>query len=389
MTTQTPQELLAEFIKNNATETVTVKEGSYLIALTETNSLVIPPSEVIDPPIPPVDPPVTDTVQGFAKADNVTGGKGGTSIVVTNTNASGTGSLSAAIAVNSPRIITFTPGLTGTIKWELVNYIQYDNITIDGAGADITISGMSLSVQTAQAKPVNNVIIKNLTFKGTYNDRNAIAIEYSSTRVWVDHCTFIDNSRGEYTGQGFAVWGRGQTIGFTGITCSWCKFSTPNIKGAIVGESPDSVNCQMRVSFHHNWFDGTASRNPRVHGTGVLVHAWNNYIANWVEVGCAISSGSDFLSEGNYFDNSVKTAYQSQAIDAFYGVPTPPSATYFNPNSCNHISDSLNAINGGLVPTEETFGTFPRNKITYDYVLEPATPSLKNKIMANAGANKG
>jgi hypothetical protein len=91
--------------------------------------------------------PVTDsTVQGFAAADGVTGGSGGANLVVTNLNYSGEGSLKAAIEKSGTRTITFSPGLSGTIHFSGVVYVPNDDVTIDGLGASIAISGYYQSV---------------------------------------------------------------------------------------------------------------------------------------------------------------------------------------------------------------------------------------------------
>ncbi|MDD5633312.1 MAG: CARDB domain-containing protein, partial [Methylococcales bacterium] len=109
-------------------------------------------------------------IQGFAAAAGVTGGAGGQNTVVTNCNGdSSAGSLKAAIAVNATRTITFKQGMTCTINWTgpYVVYVNYPNMTIDGKGANITISGMSLSVFKSNGTPINNIIIRNLTFANT------------------------------------------------------------------------------------------------------------------------------------------------------------------------------------------------------------------------------
>ena len=253
----------------------------------------------------------------------VTGGAGGKNIVVTNLNENGAGSLKAAIATSGTRTITFTPGLTGTINWAGLAYVNYPNMTIDGAGAHITIAGMSLNVFKGNETAIDNVIIRNLTFAHTLPDRNAINIEFRTTRVWIDHNTFYDNSRGNYTGQGVNVWNTGgnNLTGWTGITVSWNHFEAPNIKSLLVGEQNDAQNCQMRVSVHHNWFDNVDARNPRVHGTGVLVHAWNNYVYGWKEYGMGASYGPDLLAENNYFENTNAT--YKVAIDGAYAYSLP------------------------------------------------------------------
>ena len=86
----------------------------------------------------------------FASAGGITGGSGGKSIVVTNLNDSSSGSLRNALNTPGPRIITFTPGLTGTLKISNTHIdVPYGDFTLDGAGAKITISGHSIYLSSS------------------------------------------------------------------------------------------------------------------------------------------------------------------------------------------------------------------------------------------------
>lgn len=310
-------------------------------------------------------------VQGFAAAAGVTGGAGGMNIVVTNLNESGAGSLKAAIATSGARVITFTPGLTGTIKWTNVAYVDYDNMTIDGRGAKITISGYSLSVFKSKETAVRNVIIRNLTFDNTEPGRNAIFIEYGSRDVWVDHCTFRNNNTTGSVGQGIAVWDRGLGLGgLTGITISWNKFEAVNMKAVLISAADDYTKISAQVSLHHNWFDNISSRSPRL--GPVTVHMWNNYISNWTEYGTAISGAGDLLLQNNIYENYSST----NAVDADYGnIPA------------NSVKATGNLLLGSPLPVIETRGTFPDFVINYSPNLETANSLLKQRLMVGAGAH--
>ncbi len=310
-----------------------------------------------------------NAIDGFAAAAGVTGGAGGQNIVVTNLNSSGAGSLKDAIAQSGRRIITFTPGLTGTINFTNVVYVDFPDMTIDGKGADITVSGFSLSVHKGNSTPVQNVIIKNLTFGNTEPDRSAIRIEFGSSNVWVDHCTFYNNSVGN-TGQGLSIWDRGLGFnGLTGITLSWNHFKTPNKKSILIGSETEYTG--GRVSIHNNWFEGVDARNPRVH-SGMLVHMWNNYLDNWVEYGVGVSDGADLLSQNDIFDKNGGTA-----VDPAYGN--------VNANSVN-VNGSYRI--GSPLPTTGTTGIFPLSSITYTANIQTANEILRQRIMQGAGANR-
>ena len=317
-------------------------------------------------------------IEGFAAADGVTGGTGGKNIVVTNLNESGSGSLQNAIGTSGTRKITFTPGLTGTINWTGNVYVNYSNMTIDGTGANITISGMSLYLFA-----VSNIIVQNLTFTDTTATQSAIMICYGAYNIWIDHNTFKNNSSGD-TGEPIAIWDQGYNGGLTGITVSWNHFEAPNQKAILLGTQVDTNPGTARVSIHHNWMNGVSARNPRIHGLGNLIHAWNNYVYGWTEVGMAASSYADLLAENNIFENTETQSSGAQsavAITPQYGYPTYPKA-----NSVNASGNSLAGIAGAPTPTIGTIGTFPSYKITYSVTPDVADNALKTRIIQGAGA---
>lgn len=299
-------------------------------------------------------------VEGFAAADGVTGGAGGQSIVVTNLNNSGAGSLRQAVQFTAePRIVTFAPGLTGTIQLGGGGnylYVESGNLTIDGTGADVTIAGEMIEVATSAKTPVSNIVIRNLTFAHTRANLSAIAIEYGSNRIWVDHNTFHDNSSGT-TGEPISVWNHTGGDGLTGITFSWNRFNTPNKKSILVGSAEQNLKRNTRVSIHHNWFNGPDARNPRVHG-GTLVHMWNNYVSNWVEYGVGVSSMADVLVENNIFERDGGTA-----VNPSYDPKNGPASS---------VNASGNLLLGSPLPAIGTVGTFPRAQITYSVTPEVA-----------------
>ena len=72
----------------------------------------------------------------------------------------------------------------------------------------------------------------------------------------------------------------------------------------LLGHSDDNASQDighLRVTYHHNWFDGSGTRHPRVR-FGNPVHVYNNYYFN-NEYGVASTMDAGVLVEGNYFEN--------------------------------------------------------------------------------------
>lgn len=318
----------------------------------------------------PVEGPWQDGVLGFAAAAGVNGGFGGRSFVVTSLADSGPGTLREALADRGgARVITFAPGLTGTIALENVVYTNSGDVTVDGSGAQIRIAGYSVVVWTGEETAVRNVILHDLTFEDTIPDRNAINVDFGSHDVWIDHCTFKNNSVGE-TGQGLGlrnqIAGRG---GNTGITLSWNRFTTPNKKSILIGSSDTEVEDRtMRISMHHNWFDGVDARNPRI--SFATVHMWNNYVSHWVEYGVAAAIETHLLAENNVLEAN----HEHGIIDRYADTVS------------TSVAARGNLSLGTPLPLVITRGTFPADRIVYSVTPAPADAALKAAIMAGAGA---
>jgi pectate lyase len=62
---------------------------------------------------------------------------------------------------------------------------------------------------------------------------------------------------------------------------------------------------RLKVSYHHNFFDGSAQRNPRIR-FGEPVHVYNNYFLHITGYGVASQMNAGVLVENNYFDDVEK-----------------------------------------------------------------------------------
>jgi pectate lyase len=187
---------------------------------------------------------------GWASAEGGTkGGQGGPTVTVSDTEA-----FLKAIQSKQPLIVQ----VSGTIHLARPERIQ-SNKTLLGLGADATIIG---GVRMVRA---NDIVIRNIAFRG---GPDAIDIE-QSLHIWVDHC---DLSACE---DGLLDIKRGSDF----VTVSWNHFHHHH-KTCLVGHSdkPDIRRIDaghLRATYHHNFFDATGTRHPRVR-YAEPVHVFNN-----------------------------------------------------------------------------------------------------------------
>jgi pectin methylesterase-like acyl-CoA thioesterase/pectate lyase len=190
-----------------------------------------------------------------------------------------------------------------------------------GPGAAIVNGGLVL-------EQVSDVIVRNLHFSDAYDHFPAwdpqdgrhgewnsaydnLALR-GATRVWIDHCTFDDGERPD-AAEPLHFGRRMQrhdglldiTRGADLVTVSWNHFRAHD-KTVLVGGSDRHAEDagRLRVSFHHNLWEQTAERSPRVrHGQVELRN--NLYLVHEIEgYGYSIGVGhrSAILSRHNAWE---------------------------------------------------------------------------------------
>jgi pectate lyase len=255
-----------------------------------------PPPSASPTPSDPV-PPIPNRVNGFATVPGygiatTTGGAGGPTVTVSTTAA-----FLDYIARPGPYIIQ----VSGTITLPTGSTDGMHNVsshkTIVGLGSTGRLTGGGLNIglpvsdaiTTPPANAVHNIIIRNLILDGASDD--LINVQMFSHHIWIDH---NDLSNG---GDGAIDIKRGSDL----VTVSWNRFHDHD-KTTLVGHD-DANGAQdtgrLRVTYHHNFFDRSDQRNPRVRFSP-LVHVYNNYYYD-NSYGIASTNDSGLFVEGNYF----------------------------------------------------------------------------------------
>ncbi|MCH7230448.1 hypothetical protein L0U85_06200 [Glycomyces sp. L485] len=242
-----------------------------------------------------------------------TGGAGGGTTTVSSASA-----FASAVSGSSRKIVR----VSGTINLSGMVKVGPNTTIIGNSGATITRGGLNLD-QT------RNVIVQNLTFRD-YSD-DAINVQRQSTNIWIDHNTFGAGNDGACDIK------RGSDF----ITVSWNRFNGTN-KTMLLGHSDNNGGQDrghLRVSYHHNYFNGTTQRTPRVR-FGNPVHVYNNYYRNVRSYCVATTMDAGVLVEGNYFENCNRT------VDLGQGSSGPGRVVSRN----NHLVNSPAPVSSGSVP---------------------------------------
>ncbi|MDT0346483.1 pectate lyase family protein [Streptomyces litchfieldiae] len=276
---------------------------------------------------------LAETPDGFASVNaegqnGTTGGAGGSVVMVSDGDA-----FAEAAESDGALIIQ----VDGSISLDGMQDVASDK-TIIGIGSSGAITGGGLDVDGS-----SNVIIRNLTFTGAGDD--AINITDGAHHVWVDHCDLSGASDGALDIK------RGSDF----VTVTYNHFHDQQ-KNSLIGHSDGNGSQDLgnlRATYHHNFFEGTAERNPRVRFADP-VHVYNNYyldIGGTDSYGVATAMDAGVLVEANYFEN----------------VESPTKIQIFESDP-GRLVERGNIYDGSGTP--ESAGTVTEPSTYYDYTLD-------------------
>ncbi|AUS77530.1 pectate lyase [Actinoalloteichus sp. AHMU CJ021] len=218
---------------------------------------------------------------GWASVDEngqngTTGGAGGDTVTASNAD-----QFLDYISRDEPLVIE----VDGTIQLSGMERVSSDK-TIIGVGTNGHITGGGLKLRS-----VSNIIIRNLHFSDANDD--SIDMEEGTHHVWVDHNSFTNANDGAVDIKRESDF----------ITVSWNRVYEHD-KSMILGHSDNHTADigHLRVTYHHNYFDGSDTRHPRVR-FGDQVHVFNNYYRANKEYGVASTMNAGVIVEGNYFED--------------------------------------------------------------------------------------
>ena len=196
------------------------------------------------------------------------------------------------------------------------NGYQEMNITIEGIGDDATVHGFGFLCRNAKG-----VEFRNLAVMRCMDD--CISLDTENSNIWIHNMDFFygpkkggDQQKGDGT---VDLKGDSQYI-----TISYNRFWDTG-KSSLCGMTGESQ--PNYITYHHNWFDHTDSRTPRVRT--MSVHVWNNYFDGVAKYGVGSTTGSSVFVESNYFRNTNKPMMISlQGSD----IASDPEGTFAGEN---------------------------------------------------------
>jgi pectate lyase len=282
------------------------------------------------------------------------------------------------------------------------------NTTLVGVGKKATLRGAWLDIRgtAGVANSRTNIIVRNLTLEDTYDcfpqwaptdgalgswnsQYDGISLR-DANNVWIDHNTFRDKATADETlPQHFGVLFQVHdglldiTNASDLVTVSWNRFLNHD-KVSLIGSSDSAAadRGKLRITFHHNLYDGARQRAPRVRFG--QVHVYNNYykverlptyIYSW-----GVGVESAIYAENNFFKTDA-TVTPDQLIDRFSGTAIFASGTHVNGTPDKNLVDLVaawNAVNDpDLIPSVSWTPTF--------FTTVQATKDVPSAVQNDAG----
>lgn len=164
-------------------------------------------------------------------------------------------------------------------------------ITIEGIGNDAAIHGFGILVRNCKSTEFRNFAIMLCM-------DDCLSLDSYNSNVWVHNMDFFYGSTG---GDADQAKGDG-TVDIKGLskncTVSYNHFFDSG-KCSLGGMKSETTDCWM--SYHHNWFDHSDSRHPRIRTA--FYHVYNNYYDGNSKYGVGVTCGGSAFVENNYFRN--------------------------------------------------------------------------------------
>jgi pectate lyase len=288
---------------------------------------------------------------------------------------------------NRPLIVRFVGRITDPtylLNGDLV--IENNNnaasyITLEGIGNDAVADGWGIRVKNA-----SNVEIRNLgTMNCDSDEGDNISLQQSNEYIWVHHCDFFYGKPG---GDADQAKGDGaldsKTSGF--VTFAYNHFWDTG-KSNLLGNGTEEPRY---LSYHHNWYDHSDSRHPRVRSHHV--HVFNNYYDGVAKYGVGSTNASSVFVEANYFRNcGYPMLISMQGSDVWSSSKNANDYTTM-PTFSKENGGIIKAYNNYMVGQKRfvAYGNlaYPNSTIDFDaYVVNSAAETVPSTVKAYQGGS--
>jgi len=268
-------------------------------------------------------------------------------------------------------------------------------VTIEGIGNDAVANGWGVRLKTASNIEVSNIGFMNCN--STAGDN--VGMQQDNDHIWVHNCDLFYGNAGSDADQ---IKGDGalDNKSSTYITLSYNHF-WDNGKASLLGLS-EGTTTGLYITYHHNWFDHSDSRHPRVRYYSA--HIYNNYYDGVSKYGAGSTLGSSLFIEGNYYRNSkhpMLTSLQGSDIwDEANQVNNAGTMGTFSGEAGGSIKAFNNTFDADIATNNMRFVAYGDTNPLYNisgkissvtdfdaYVASTRGETVSNAVKSKSGAN--
>lgn len=268
-------------------------------------------------------------------------------------------------------------------------------LTVEGIGDDATANGWGIRLKNASNIEIRNIGIMNVNS----GEGDNIGLQQNNDHIWVHNVDFFYGDAGSDADQ---VKGDGalDCKKSTYITFSYNHF-WDNGKSNLLGLS-EGTTSGLYITYHHNWYDHSDSRHPRVRYYSA--HVYNNFYDGNAKYGIGSTLGSSVFSESNYYRNCKYPMLTSlQGSDVYAGGTTRDPTNYgtFSGEAGGTIKSYNNYMTGTytFIPYGATSYTAKGSTVTasaqgitttadFDaYVVTSRTETVPSTVKSYSGSN--
>lgn len=266
-------------------------------------------------------------------------------------------------------------------------------VTVEGIGNDAAVNGWGIRLKNAQ-----NVEIRNLGIMNVDSDEgDNIGLQQNNQYVWVHNNDFF---------YGHAGSDKDQVKGDGALDCKMSTYITfsynhfwDNGKSNLLGLK-EGTSEGYYITYHHNWYDHSDSRHPRVRYYSA--HVYNNYYDGNAKYGAGSTLGSSVFMEANYFRNCkypMMTSLQGTDVYASGTKRDPTNNGTFSKEAGGTIKAYNNYMEGSytfipygaskyvLKGAETAIGDID-SKVDFDaYVVSSRDAQVPSSVKSYSGEN--
>ena len=238
-------------------------------------------------------------------------------------------------------------------------------MTIEGVGNDTTFNGFGLVIKNSSNLEVRNIGFMNCNS----SEGDDCGLQQKNDHIWVHNCDFFYGDAGSDADQ---VKGDGalDTKTSTYITHSYNHFwdcGKCNLQGM------KSESTENYITYHHNWYDHSDSRHPRIRTCSV--HSYNNYFDGNSKYGIGVTLGASAFSENNYFRNC-----KYPLLISMQGSDTEAGGIFSDENG------GIIKSYGDYMTGQKAFTSYQEDNTEFDaYVASSKTEQVPSSVKAKQG----